>query len=256
MIASRRNCASATGLTTRSSEPDPSARRSVSSASSGTTSARSVQCWLTSGCRTGPGHSCWGGSASSTRPPVACCSSPGPISRARTRSCGRPSWVTSTPTSSSPGRHRTSTSTGWSPSSLTSGAGRTSPGWRWFASSARSGPRGRMSSANCSGATASRSVSTRQAARMGSACSKRPGQPGKPCRPCCCSMAGSWQIPSNAEVGEALGVPTKPAGSCYDVTVIGAGPPASRRPSTVRRRACPRSSWSRRRSAARPAPAR
>ena len=30
--------------------------------------------------------------------------------------------------------------------------------------------------------------------------------------------------PSNAEVGEALGVATKPAGSCYDVTVIGAGP--------------------------------
>ena len=30
--------------------------------------------------------------------------------------------------------------------------------------------------------------------------------------------------PSNAEVGEAVGVQTKPAGGCYDVTVIGAGP--------------------------------
>ena len=30
--------------------------------------------------------------------------------------------------------------------------------------------------------------------------------------------------PSNAEVGEALGVQTKPGGGCYDVTVIGAGP--------------------------------
>ncbi len=30
--------------------------------------------------------------------------------------------------------------------------------------------------------------------------------------------------PSNTEVGEALGVPTKPRGGCYDVTVIGAGP--------------------------------
>ena len=30
--------------------------------------------------------------------------------------------------------------------------------------------------------------------------------------------------PSNAEVGEAIGVQTKPAGGCYDVTVIGAGP--------------------------------
>ncbi len=30
--------------------------------------------------------------------------------------------------------------------------------------------------------------------------------------------------PSNAEVGEAIGVKTKPAGGCYDVTVIGAGP--------------------------------
>ena len=61
--------------------------------------------------------------------------------------------------------------------------------------------------------------------------------------------------PSNAEVGEAIGVQTKPAGGCYDVAVIGAGP-ALRRPFTARRRACPRSSWSRRRSVARPAPAR
>jgi thioredoxin reductase (NADPH) len=30
--------------------------------------------------------------------------------------------------------------------------------------------------------------------------------------------------PSNAEVGEAIGVQTKPGGGCYDVTVIGAGP--------------------------------
>jgi thioredoxin reductase (NADPH) len=30
--------------------------------------------------------------------------------------------------------------------------------------------------------------------------------------------------PSNTEVGEALGVQTKPGGGCYDVTVIGAGP--------------------------------
>ena len=30
--------------------------------------------------------------------------------------------------------------------------------------------------------------------------------------------------PSNAEVGEALGLHVKPAGGCYDVTVIGAGP--------------------------------
>jgi thioredoxin reductase (NADPH) len=30
--------------------------------------------------------------------------------------------------------------------------------------------------------------------------------------------------PSNAEVGEALGVQTKPVGGCYDLTVIGAGP--------------------------------
>jgi thioredoxin reductase (NADPH) len=30
--------------------------------------------------------------------------------------------------------------------------------------------------------------------------------------------------PSNVEVGEAIGVHTKPAGGCYDVTVIGAGP--------------------------------
>ena len=30
--------------------------------------------------------------------------------------------------------------------------------------------------------------------------------------------------PSNAEVGEAVGVQTKPGGGCYDVTVIGAGP--------------------------------
>ena len=61
--------------------------------------------------------------------------------------------------------------------------------------------------------------------------------------------------PSNTEVGEALGVQTKPGGGCYDVTVIGAGPALPRR-STARPRACPRSSWSRRRSAARPAPAR
>ena len=61
--------------------------------------------------------------------------------------------------------------------------------------------------------------------------------------------------PSNTEVGEAIGVQTKPGGGCYDVTVIGAGP-ALRRPSTERRRACPRWSWSQRRSAARPAPVR
>ena len=30
--------------------------------------------------------------------------------------------------------------------------------------------------------------------------------------------------PSNAEVAQAIGVPTQPAGGCYDVTVIGAGP--------------------------------
>jgi thioredoxin reductase (NADPH) len=30
--------------------------------------------------------------------------------------------------------------------------------------------------------------------------------------------------PSNTEVGEAIGVQTKPGGGCYDVTVIGAGP--------------------------------
>jgi len=30
--------------------------------------------------------------------------------------------------------------------------------------------------------------------------------------------------PSNTEIGEALGVQTKPGGGCYDVTVIGAGP--------------------------------
>ena len=30
--------------------------------------------------------------------------------------------------------------------------------------------------------------------------------------------------PSNAEIGEAIGVQTKPGGGCYDVTVIGAGP--------------------------------
>ena len=30
--------------------------------------------------------------------------------------------------------------------------------------------------------------------------------------------------PSNAEIGEAVGVQTKPGGGCYDVTVIGAGP--------------------------------
>src|SRR5690349_21589217 len=30
--------------------------------------------------------------------------------------------------------------------------------------------------------------------------------------------------PSNAEIGEALGLHVKPAGGCYDVTVIGAGP--------------------------------
>ena len=62
--------------------------------------------------------------------------------------------------------------------------------------------------------------------------------------------------PSNAEIGEAIGVRTKPAGGCYDVTVIGAGPLAWRRLSTARRRAYPRWSWSQRRSAARPAPAR
>ena len=61
--------------------------------------------------------------------------------------------------------------------------------------------------------------------------------------------------PSNTEVGEALGVQTKPGSGCYDVTVIGARPALPRR-STARPRACPRSSWSRRRSAARPAPAR
>ncbi len=61
--------------------------------------------------------------------------------------------------------------------------------------------------------------------------------------------------PSNAEVAAALGVLTRPGGGRYDVTVIGAGP-AWRRRSTARRRACPRSSWSRRRSVARPAAAR
>lgn len=60
--------------------------------------------------------------------------------------------------------------------------------------------------------------------------------------------------PSNAEVGDAIGVQIKPGGGPYDVTVIGAGP-ALRRRSTAPRRACPPSFWNRKRSAARPGPA-
>ncbi len=61
--------------------------------------------------------------------------------------------------------------------------------------------------------------------------------------------------PSNTQVADALGVPTRPGAGRYDVTVIGAGP-AWPRPSTARRRAWPRSCWSPRPSAARPGPAR
>ena len=44
--------------------------------------------------------------------------------------------------------------------------------------------------------------------------------------------------PSNAEVAEAIGVPTKPGSGRYDVTVIGAGPASPRR-STAHPRGCP-----------------
>ena len=98
------------------------------------------------------------------------------------------------------------------------------PGWRWFVSSARSGPHGPMSSGNCSGATGSRSASTPPIARTGSACSRRPGAPGRPCRWWLLFDGRILADPSNAEVGEALGVQTKPGGGRYDVTVIGAGP--------------------------------
>ena len=61
--------------------------------------------------------------------------------------------------------------------------------------------------------------------------------------------------PSNANVATALGVPTRPGAARYDVAVIGAEQ-AWRRRSTARRKACPPWSWSRKRSAARPAAAR
>ena len=90
-------------------------------------------------------------------------------------------------------------------------------------SSARSGPRGPMSSGSCSGATASRSASTLPIARRARLLEEA-GTAGKTLPVVVLFDGRILADPSNAEVGEALGVQTKPGGGCYDVTVIGAGP--------------------------------
>ena len=59
--ASRRSCASATRLTTRSSRPDPSSRHLRSSAGSALPGAGSAWCLPATGCLAGPGLSCWRG---------------------------------------------------------------------------------------------------------------------------------------------------------------------------------------------------
>ena len=61
--------------------------------------------------------------------------------------------------------------------------------------------------------------------------------------------------PANAEVAEALGVSIRPAGSTYDVVIVGAGPAWPPR-CTGHRRGCARRCWSERPSAARPGRAR
>jgi len=62
--------------------------------------------------------------------------------------------------------------------------------------------------------------------------------------------------PANAEVAEALGVDIRPAGTTYDVVIVGAGPAGLAAAVYGLRRGCARCRWSERPSAAKPGRAR
>ena len=117
-----------------------------------------------------------------------------------------------------------SASTRSSPSSLASGAGRTSPGWRWSGSWARRGPRGRTSCGSCSGRNGVPFGFYPAGGPEAQRLLEEAGAAGTALPAVVMFDGRVLADPANAEVAEALGVPTKPGGSRYDVTVIGAGP--------------------------------